>query len=141
MRSRLIAVLVVVSFAVAAVAQGPCDIPFPIPKIAFQNRTLDGQWVRYKFTVTNRASYSNVLFAASPSLPPCGNNTSASRTWLTIFDSTGKRLYGYCALSNNSNMATLQFAVKLGDPQPKGFSITLNDRLCSRTVKSNVWLW
>jgi hypothetical protein len=141
MKVRLIAMLALMSLALTAAAQGPCEIPFPKPKIAFVNRTLDGEWVRYRFTVTNRASYSNLLFAASPQLPPCGNNTSASRTWLDIFDSTGKRLYGYCALTANADMASLSFAVKFGQPQPKGFFITLNDRRCNRVVKSNVWLW
>ena len=134
------AVLAVVFFSMALSAAAVCTNPppFPNPKVALLSKGPDGAFTRYWFTVSNRALYTNALFAASPALPPCGLNTSASRTWLRIYDENGKYLYGYCALSNNTQMARLSFAVNSGSPQPKGFHITLEDRLCGKTVKSNV---
>jgi len=134
------AVFALLFFSVALSAGAACHNPppFPNPKVALLSKGPDGAFTRYWFTVSNRALYSNILFTASPALPPCGLNTSASRTWLRIYDENGKYLYGYCALSNNTQMARLSFAVPSGSVQPKRFYITLEDRLCGRTVKSNL---
>jgi hypothetical protein len=137
---KRLAVLALVFFSMTVSAGAACHNPppFPNPKVALLGKVQDGALTRYWFTVSNRAAYTNALFAASPALPPCGLNTSASRTWLRIYDQNNHYLYGYCALSSNTQMARLWFAVPSTAVQPKAFSITLEDRLCVRTVKSNV---
>lgn len=64
-------------------------------------------WIRYRYDVANKAEYPADMFAAAPGLPPCGSNTNASRTWVDFFDSTGKRLYGFCALSKPDDLGKL----------------------------------
>src|SRR3954453_10928062 len=36
-------------------------------------------WIRYRYDVFNKSEYPADMFAAAPSLPPCGLNTNASR--------------------------------------------------------------
>lgn len=50
------------------------------------------QFTRYRYSVDNLSVYPDELFAASPTLPPCGSNASSSRTWVDIYDQNGKRL-------------------------------------------------
>jgi hypothetical protein len=137
---KRIALLALVCFSVALSAGAACHNPppFPNPKVALLSKGPDGAFTRYWFTVSNRAQYANALFVASPALPPCGLNNSASRTWLRIYDQNGQYIYGYCALSSNAQMTRLSFAVPSSAVQPKLFSVTLEDRLCARTVKSNL---
>ena len=54
-------------------------------------------WVRHRYDVFNKDQYPAAMFAPAPGLPPCGSNTNSSRSWVDFFDSTGKRLYGFCA--------------------------------------------
>jgi hypothetical protein len=126
--------------AVSAIAQ-PCGPPLPIPKIAYLSKENVPGFTRYWFSVTNHAQFNNVFFTASPNLPPCGLNTSASRTWLRIYNGgTTNYIYGYCALSNNLQMKKLGFAVPSNQPQPESIYITLEDRVCKVTKKSNFTL-
>lgn len=94
-------------------------------------------YTRYELNVTNKASYPDELFAASPSLPPCGLNTNSSRTWVDIDDNNGARLYGFCALSGADSLGDIWFAKPRGVPPPECVSITLNDRLCDLSYTSN----
>ena len=55
------------------------------------------QFIRYRYDVFNKDAYPADFFAASPSLPPCGKNTKAARTWVDFYDQSGKRLQGFCA--------------------------------------------
>jgi len=135
---RFMLFVVLLSSALTARAVCTNPPPFPNPQIFYQGATSDNGYIRYHFGVANHAQYSNVLFAASPSLPPCGLNTSAARTWLWITDQNGKHLYGYCALKSSIEMQKLTFSVSQSAPQPKSFRIRLNDRLCEKTVLSNV---
>ncbi len=136
---KRIAVLVVLLAAVALPSFAQCNTPpFPVPQVKFTGMTVEPVFNRYHFAVTNSAQYSNLLFAKSPTLPPCGLNTQASRTWLDIFRANGIRIYGYCAISDNTQLLSLTFAIKKTDPQPKGFFITMTDRKCKRTVKSAI---
>jgi len=131
-------VLVLLAFAVSANVQAQCGPPLPTPRVAFLNKVVEPTFIRYWFTVSNHASFNNVFFTPSPNLPPCGLNTNAARTWLTIFNgSTNGYIYGYCALPNEAAMAKLWFAVPKSLPQPKSFYIKLEDRLCKVTKQSN----
>lgn len=133
---RLVGILLL-AIAVSAIAQ-PCGPPLPTPRVAFLNKVNEPGFVRYWFTVTNRGVFNNVFFTPSPNLPPCGLNNSSARTWLRIYNANGGAyIYGYCALPNNAAMGKLWFAVPTANPQPKAFYITLEDRLCHVTKKSN----
>ena len=60
-------------------------------------------FTRYHFTVVNRSSIPAELFTVVPG--PCG-----SRTHVDIYDATGPRLYGFCALSDPDQLDLLWFA-------------------------------
>ena len=95
-------------------------------------------WTRYKFGVDNYTAYPDALFAAAPTLPPCGTNTKSSRTWVDFFDSQGKRLYGFCALGKASNLNGIWFAVERDVIPPSYVYIEMNDRQTSTKYKSNL---
>jgi hypothetical protein len=136
---RSLILVILVGIAVSANVQAQCGPRLPTPRVAFVSKAVEPSFIRYTFTVTNRAMFSNVFFTPSPNLPPCGLNVNSSRTWLAIFNANGGAyIYGYCALTASSEMAKLTFAVPKASPQPKAFYITLDDRLCHQTKKSNV---
>jgi hypothetical protein len=95
-------------------------------------------WIRYRYDVANKADYPADMFAAAPSLPPCGSNPNSSRTWVDFFDSTGKRLYGFCALGKPADLGLLWFAVEEGVVPPSYVYIELNDRQTNTKYKSNL---
>ena len=96
------------------------------------------QWMRYKYNVENFSVYPNELFAAAPDLPPCGKNTKSSRTWVDIFDQSGKRLYGFCAFEKNTDLNNIWFSVEQGVVPPSWIYIELNDRKTNTKYKSNL---
>ena len=116
----------------------------PIPKpvlymIEQQPYTANGKnWIRYRYDVLNKSSYPAEMFAAAPGLPPCGSNTNSSRTWVDFFDSTGKRLYGFCALSKPDDLGKIWFALEEGVIPPSYVYIELNDRQTNTKYKSNL---
>ncbi len=95
-------------------------------------------WVRLRYDVLNKADYPADMFAAAPNLPPCGLNTNASRTWVDFFDSTGHRLYGFCALSKPADLGKIWFAYEEGTVPPSYVYIELNDRKTNTKYKSNL---
>ena len=95
-------------------------------------------WIRYRYAVDNRTAFPDTLFAAAPQLAPCGSNTRASRTWIDFYDSTGKRLYGFCALGKSSDLASLWFAMEVDVIPPSWVYIELNDRQTNTKYKSNL---
>jgi len=115
--------------------------PLPKPVLVFlgqefyeANGTL---WTRYRYFVANAAAYPNELFAAAPKLPPCGTNTKASRTWVDVFDQTGKRLYGFCALGGSDDLGQLWFALERDVLPPSWVYIEMRDRRTGLKYKSN----
>lgn len=95
-------------------------------------------FIRYRFDVLNKTDYPAEMFAAAPSLPPCGANTKASRTWVDFFDQSGKRIYGFCALSKPDDLGSIWFAVEEGAIPPSYVYIELNDRQTTTKYKSNL---
>ena len=124
------------------VAATPANGVIPKPvlyMIEQQPFTAGGKnWIRYRYDVLNKADYPADMFAAAPSLPPCGSNTNASRTWVDFFDSTGKRLYGFCALSKPADLGKIWFAMEEGVIPPSYVYIELNDRQTNTKYKSNL---
>lgn len=95
-------------------------------------------FTRYQYAVENFQAYQDSLFAAAPSLPPCGSNTNSSRTWVDVFDSRGKRLYGFCAFSKASDLNKLWFALPRDEVPPSWVYIEMNDRQTPIKFKSNL---
>jgi hypothetical protein len=86
----------------------------------------------------NKLSYPAEMFAAAPGLPPCGLNTNSSRTWVHFFDSTGKRLYGFCALGKPEDLGKIWVAFEEGTIPPSYVYIEINDRQTNTKYKSNL---
>jgi hypothetical protein len=135
-----IAILVFLSSANECVGQSTPP-PFPNPVLyltgqeAFSARGRS--FIRYRYGVANSDSYSDAMFTAAPTLPPCGSNTRASRTWVDMFDSQGKRLNGFCALAKASDLNLIWFAIEEGQIPPSWIYIEITDRQTGSKYKSN----
>jgi hypothetical protein len=118
----------------------PAVTPNPILYlISMEPYTTGGKnWIRYRYDVFNKSAYPADMFAPAPSLPPCGSNTNSSRTWLDFFDFTGKRLYGFCALTKPDDLGKIWFALEEGVIPPSYVYIELNDRQLNKKYKSNL---
>jgi hypothetical protein len=132
-------VLLVFAFANQKVASAPI-LPNPVLYLTGTEAYQAGgkQYIRYKFDVFNKSEYPAAMFAAAPSLPPCGMNTKASRTWVDFFDQSGKRLYGFCALGKPADLNQIWFGLEQGVVPPSWVYIELNDRQTSTKYKSNL---
>src|SRR5439155_869072 len=95
-------------------------------------------FVRYLLTVSNRSLFPNALFAPAPELPPCGFNPTSSRTWVDIFNESGLRIYGFCALTSAEDLNNIWFGVLPGAVPPSAVYITLTDRLFNIAYTSNL---
>ncbi|HEY5883967.1 MAG TPA: hypothetical protein VIT88_04730 [Pyrinomonadaceae bacterium] len=133
----------------AAAANVAAQSPTPTPPARLPNPVLyltgveyysaNGKnWTRYKYGVANFSAYPDTLFAASPNLPPCGQNTKSSRSWVDFFDSRGKRLYGFCALDKAAGLNKIWFAVETGIVPPSYVYIEITDRETNTKYKSNL---
>lgn len=124
------------------VASTPANVVPPKPVLYLLRQELyttgGKNWIRYRYDVANKADYPAEMFAAAPSLPPCGSNTNASRTWVDFFDETGKRLYGFCALGKPDDLGKIWFALEEGVVPPSYVYIELNDRQTNTKYKSNL---
>ena len=133
-------VLVVPSLAMKRISRATFAPPNPV--LAFMGPEFfeanGKQWTRYRYFVANAEQYPNELFAAAPDLPPCGKNASASRTWVDFYDQSGKRLYGFCALGNNSGLGQIWFALETDVLPPSWVYIEMTDRKTNTKYKSNL---
>ena len=96
------------------------------------------QMTRYRFDVLNKDQYPDEMFAASPALPPCGANTKAARTWVDLYDQSGKRLNGFCALGKSTDLNGIWFALETDVVPPSWVYIEMNDRKTNTKYKSNL---
>lgn len=114
----------------------------PNPVLIFLGQepvTISGtNYIRYSYGVFNSADITNDLFTAAPALPPCGNNHNSSRSWVNLFDQSGKRLNGFCALGKSSDMNGIWFALKEGEVPPSWIYIEIDDRQTNTKYKSNL---
>jgi hypothetical protein len=135
----LTAVSLVLVFAIPSSASAPM-LPNPVLYFLGQEyfQSSGKQFVRYRFDVLNKDQYPDDLFAASPALPPCGSNTKASRTWVDIYDQSGKRLNGFCALGKSADLNGIWFALQEGVIPPSWVYIEMNDRKTNTKYKSNL---
>ena len=138
-RTVLVSVTLLLIFAVHSSASAPV---LPNPVLYFLGQeflTTNGkQVIRYNFDVLNKTDYPNDLFAASPDLPPCGTNTKAARTWVDMYDQSGKRLQGFCALGKPADLHGIWFSLDSGVVPPSWVYIEMNDRKTNTKYKSNL---
>ena len=135
--------LTVVSFILVLTTQGVASAPvLPNPILYFlgpEYVEISGkQMIRYRYDVLNKDLYPDTMFAKSPSLPPCGANTQAARTWVDLYDQTGKRLNSFCALGKSADLHGIWFALEEGTIPPSYIYIELNDRKTATKYKSNL---
>ena len=138
-RTALVSVTLLFIFAVQSSASAPV---LPNPVLYFlgpEFLTVNGKQVtRYNFDVLNKTEYPNDLFAASPDLPPCGTNTKAARTWVDVYDQSGKRLQGFCALGKPADLHGIWFSLDTDVVPPSWVYIEMNDRKTNTKYKSNL---
>ncbi|HXD30855.1 MAG TPA: hypothetical protein VN643_07060 [Pyrinomonadaceae bacterium] len=132
--------LVLVTMAMPTVAAPQPALPNPVLYLmSTEQFTRDGKtFTRYVFDVDNKSAYPAEMFAAAPALPPCGSNTKASRSWIDLFDQSGKRLYGFCALGKPADLQGIWFAIEEDTVPPSWVYIEINDRQTNTKYKSNL---
>ena len=139
-RALLLLVIVAGCFGISGRAASAPALPNPILYLigpeTFQSSGKT--FVRYRYDVFNKDAYPADMFAASPNLPPCGQNANASRTWVDLYDQSGKRLYGFCALSKPADLNQIYFALEEGVVPPSWIYIELTDRQTNTKYKSNL---
>ncbi|HEY0408446.1 MAG TPA: hypothetical protein VGC89_22115 [Pyrinomonadaceae bacterium] len=136
----LLAMLSLMALAADTVLTAPPPLPNPVAIYTGPEFYTTGgkHWQRYKFEVVNLEVYPNEMFAPAPDLPPCGSNTKSSRTWVDIYDQSGKRLNGFCALPNRDGLNKLWFALEEGVVPPSWIYIELTDRKTGTKYKSGL---
>jgi hypothetical protein len=138
--ATLLVSLFLISHAPVAVSTAQRPLPNPVLFLTeIENYETGGkQWTRYSYSVDNRTDYPNVMFAAAPELPPCGANTKSSRTWVDVYDQSGKRLNGFCAFGKSDDLNKIWFALERDVVPPSWIYIELNDRKTATKYKSNL---
>ena len=126
-----------ITLSVLAVGQD-----MPNPKLRFiraKDVVLDSgmRFRMYEIEVVNRAEFPNELFVMAPDLPPCGRNTNASRTLITVYNEKGDRIFGHCAVNSNEKLKALMIMVAADAKQPTKVFVDFNDRQENKTVRSN----
>ena len=124
----------------ASTASAPRALPNPILYLQYVEvyQNSGKNHVRYRYGVENSAEYPAEMFAAAPNLPPCGQNAKASRTWVDIYDQSGKRHHVFCEFSKPADLNTIWFTLEETETPPSYVYIELNDRATNTKYKSNL---
>jgi len=141
--SRKNVVLAVVTLVLVFATHGSAAAPvLPNPVLYFigaEFAEVNGKHLtRYRFDVENKNQYPDDMFAQSPDLPPCGANKNAARTWVDLYDQSGKRLNGFCAFGKSADLNGIWFALDTDVVPPSYIYIELNDRKTNTKYKSNL---
>lgn len=136
----LLGAIAVLLPATRPVVSAPTALPNPVLFLTSVEVHDSGgkHFTRYNYDVANKGDYPAELFAAAPSLPPCGKNTKASRTWVDFYDQSGKRIYGFCALAKPADLGSIWFALEDGTLPPSYVYIEMTDRQTNTKYKSNL---
>jgi hypothetical protein len=139
MKSRILGILAL-SLLTASCDPPAATIPNPVLFMTGDEyyEANGKSWVRHRYDVSNKDQYPEEMFDPAPSLPACGLNTSASRSWVDFYDSTGKRLYGFCALGSPNDLGRIWFATEEGTVPPSWVYIEITDRQTNKKYKSNL---
>lgn len=138
--ARLSTFAIVAALAGSAATHAQTALPNPILYLTTaEPYTASGtDFIRYRFDVFNKDAYPAEMFAAAPSLPPCGSNSNASRTWVDFFDGRGRRLYGFCALGRPQDLGSIWFALPETTVPPSYVYIEMHDRQTNTRYRSNL---
>lgn len=138
--AQVLTCLILVAITTAHAATPQSRLPNPVLfLVSVEPAQVRGKAImRYTFAVDNFSAYPDSMFAASPALPPCGTNAKASRTWVDVYDQSGKRLQGFCAFSKASDLSSVWFALDADTVPPSWVYVELNDRQTSTKYKSNL---
>ena len=138
-RTLLAGITLILVMAAQGVASAPV-IPNPVLYFLGPEYVEIGgkQMIRYHYDVENKSVYPDDMFAAAPNLPPCGANTTSSRTWVDVYEQSGKRIYGFCAFSKSADLGKIWFALEADKIPPSYIYIELNDRKTNTKYKSNL---
>lgn len=136
----LLLTVVLLGLSTKSVAAPQRTLPNPVLYLlTTETVTTNGKaYIRYLFDVDNKDSYPAAMFAAAPSLPPCGSNTKASRTWVAFFDQSGKQLNNFCGLGKPADLRGIWFALEENAVPPSWIYIEINDRETNVKYKSNL---
>lgn len=138
-KTILFAVTITLTIAIssAIAIQRP---PNPVLHFLRQEHVETGgkQTIRYNFDVANKSEYPAEMFAPAPGLPPCGQNTKSSRTWIDIYDQNGKKLHGFCNITKPDDLSKLWFSLDADAVPPSWVYIELTDRQTNTKYKSNL---
>ena len=141
--SRKKAVFTVATLILVLATHGSAAAPVPPNPVLYflgaEYVEVNGKQItRYRFDVLNKDQYPDDMFAQSPALPPCGANTKAARTWVDLYDQSGKRLNGFCALGKSADLNGIWFGLESSIIPPSYIYIELNDRKTNTKYKSNL---
>jgi hypothetical protein len=119
-----------------------CFPDLPSPRLVItgsEHYTVRGQeFTRFLLGVQNSPKFPDALFSVAPNLPPCGLNNKSSRSWVQILDENNRGIYGFCGLKSSEQLNSTWFAIPRGQAPPKFVYITIQDRQCGFTYKSNL---
>jgi hypothetical protein len=137
---QLITAFCLLLFTGLAATPAAAAIPNPVLYMTSSEPfTVNGQnFIRVNLAVFNLDSYPAELFVAAPALPPCGANANSARSWVDVFDSRGKRLYGFCALGSPASLDKLWFAYPADELPPSYVYIEITDRQTGTKYRSNL---
>jgi hypothetical protein len=137
-RIAAVAMLALLGSTTSAQTPGPPNPILYLTGLEYYS-TSAGNFVRYRYDVLNKDQYPADMFAAAPSLPPCGTNTNSARTWVDFFNGrTRERIYGFCALRTPQNLGSIWFAMPEGTIPPSYVYIELIDRQTNTRYRSNL---
>jgi len=137
---KIAAALALAAVAGSGSAQSPA-LPNPVLYLTSIEpyTTAGGSFIRYRYDVLNKSAYPAAMFAAAPSLPPCGSNTNSARTWVDFFNGrTNARIYGFCALNSPNALGQIWFALPEGQVPPSYIYIEMIDRQTNTRYRSNL---
>ncbi len=122
--------------------EASCFPDLPSPEITVERAedytANNRDWTRYRIKVENSSNFPSEIFRTAPHLPPCGLNKNSSRTWISIYNNTETKIYGFCALKSPWSLNKMWFALPLGAEPPESVYITMKDRECGQIYKSNL---
>ena len=128
-------------------AQRICRKPCSWPELRLEMdstedvNTDDSPIRRYRLKITNWRMLPDYLFEVALDLPPCGANMDASRSWVSIYNSTtGDMLNLFCDFRSTESLMDLWFVFPVSEEPPRIVQIKIDDRrtgnvYCSSKVR------
>jgi hypothetical protein len=123
---------VLVAMASLAHAQGFVPTQPALQFAGTENYEAGGKvFTRYRLSVVNFAAFPNEMFQwVGAGADPC-------RTFVTIHDERGRKIYGFTALLASQDLTQLWFAKQIGEQPPLAVYVELHDRLLNVKYRSN----